>query len=182
MTVLDDKRSSEVIDKILLAFGYKEPRHTDEVPKVQVLSWMKDPSLQVQGALYSAIVHKECADRITPLLSFDDYYEFAIPYLERCIRENPDNEWCASRYLAGHALAVWINDLWNKEDSSAILADIKTRLATLYAEGDVDVRDGIVNGVLEHLFEHKPIANYFRDWENDPILGRAYRDASAWSR
>ena len=62
------------------------------------------------------------------------------------------------------------------------LDEIKSRLARLYKSGDIDVRECIVNGILEHLFERNDVAAYFIDWKADSELGQAYDDALLWSR
>jgi hypothetical protein len=173
----------ETIGAIRSAFGGDDPAMGPAVSKENVLGWMRSPDIEVRGALYSKITNAACAKRIEPPLQSEDYFCFVVPYLEQCIEQNPDGEWAESRYLAGHALAAWIKDFWNdKEVPRAKLAEIKRRLGDLYRRGDEDVRDGVLNGVLEHLFESRPLANYFREWEGDPVLGRAYSDALLWTK
>lgn len=141
------------------------------------------PDLEVRGALYSKIANAECAKHVDPPLQFDDYFHFVVPYLEQCIEQNPDGEWAESRYLAGHALVAWVIDFWNnKEVPREKLADVKRRLGDLYRRGDEGVRDGVLNGVLEHLFENRQLADYFKDWKTDPVLGRPYSDALLWAK
>lgn len=45
---------------------------------------------------------------------------------------------------------------------------------------DPDLRTCLVNATLEHLFEDRDIAKYFKDWKNDPILAQAYADGMLW--
>lgn len=178
-----DPQGQETIRAIRSAFGGEDPTAASVVAKAQVLEWMKSEHLEVQGALYSKITNAECAKHIEPPLQFEDYYDFVVPYLAQCIEQNPQGEWADSRYLAGHQLVAWIVDFWNdKAVSRNNLADIKRRLAELYLRGDEGVRDGVINGVLEHLFEHRQIATYFKDWENDPILNSAYSAALIWTK
>lgn len=152
------------------------------IARTEVLEWMSAPDLEVRGALYSKITNAECAKHIDPALQFDDYFGFVIPYLEQCIEQNPDGEWADSRYLAGHQLVAWINKFWtDKSVPRSKLAEIRRRLADLYRRGDAGVRDGVINGVLEHLFEHRQLAAFFEEWERDPILSKAYKDAKLWS-
>lgn len=172
-----NESSVKLIAEIRAGFG-RDGSAAREVPKPAVLKWMRCPDLNARGALYSLITDGACARLVTPPLEFDDYYPFVVEYLEECIEQNPDGEWVDSRYIAGHQLVSWIVDFWkNPAVPRAKLAEIKSRLAELYKRGDADVRDGVVNGVLEHLFETRELAKYFKDWEPDPILGRAYRDA-----
>jgi hypothetical protein len=172
----------QAIDAIRSAFGGGDPTNARTVVKTEVLEWMKSPSLEVRGALYSKLANAEAAKHVEPPLEFDDYYDFVVPYLEQCIEQNPDGEWADSRYLAGHQLVAWTVKFWNDEKvPRKKLAEIKRRLADLYKRGDEDVRDAVVNGVLEHLFETRQLATCFNDWKSDPVLGVAYSAARAWS-
>jgi len=144
---------------------------------------MLSTDLEVRGALYSMITDSERARRIKPALQFEDYYAFVLDYLEQCIEQGPEGEWVDSRYLAGHQLVAWIVDFWNNKEVPRLrLAEIKHRLAELYKRGDEDVRDAVLNGVLEHLFENRELASYFKDWERDPALARVYDDALLWRK
>jgi hypothetical protein len=179
----DDLSTQETIDAIRSAFGRGDPSAAQEIPKSRVLEWMRSPDLEVRGALYSMVTDPERASHIAPALQFDDYYSFVLDYLEQCIETNPEGEWVDSRYLAGHQLVAWIIDFWNnKAVPRARVTEVKDRVAAVYKRGDADVRDAVVNGVLEHLFEHKQWVNYFRDWEQDPVLASAYRDGMVWTK
>jgi hypothetical protein len=170
------------IKAICTAFGGDHSTKASIVAKAQVLEWMSSPHLEVRGALYSKIATAGGVKCVEPALDFEDFYGFVIPYLEQCIEQNPDGEWVDSRYLAGHQLVAWIVDFWNKETvPRKRLTDIKNRLADLYKRGDEGVRDAVVNAVLEHLFEQRQIATYFKDWKNDPVLAEAYGAARSWS-
>jgi len=175
--------AQEIIAQIRSAFSGGNSGQTREIPKSRVLEWMRCPDMEVRGALYSMISNSERAGYVNPILEFDDYYGFVLDYLEQCIEQNPDGEWADSRYLAGHQLVAWIVDFWNnKAVPRAKLAEIKRRLGDLYRRGDEGVRDGVLNGVLEHLFENRQLANYFKDWESDPGLARVYSDALLWTK
>lgn len=127
------------------------------------------------------ITDKERSQHIKPSLETRDCYDFIVTYLEECIVKDPDTEWTDSRYLAGHALVAWINSFWNDQTfPRQRLTEIKERLAALYKNGDDHVRDGVLNGVLEHLFERPSLAKFFKDWKDDPILSKAYSDAMLW--
>jgi hypothetical protein len=175
--------AQETIAAIRSAFSGSDSGKASEIAKSRVLEWMRSPDLEVRGALYSMISNSERASHVKPALEFDDYYGFVLDYLEQCIEHNPDGEWADSRYLAGHQLVAWIVDFWNnKSVPRTRLAEIKRRLGDLYRRGDEDVRDGVLNGVLEHLFENRQLANYFKDWESDPVLARVYSDALLWTK
>lgn len=173
--------TKETIDAIRSAFAGGDRASAREVPRSRVREWMRSPDLEVRGALYSMISNSERASYVKPALEFDDFYCFVLDYLEQCIEQDPDGEWADSRYLAGHQLVAWTMDFWNnKAVPREKLAEIKRRLGDLYCRGDEGVRDGVLNGVLEHLFENRQLANYFKEWASDPVLGGAYSDAQLW--
>ena len=58
---------------------------------------------------------------------------------------------------------------------------MKRWLGDPYLEGDEDLRIAIVNATLEHLFERRAIAKYFRDWKQHPVLSVAYAQGMLWS-
>jgi hypothetical protein len=174
--------SMQLIAEIVAAFGGENPDRAKDIPRSKVLEWMRSPDIQVRGALYSMVSEAGRASHIKPSLQFEDYYGFVLDYLEQCIEENRDEDWVDSRYLAGHELVAWIVDFWkNPSIPRERHAEIKRRLAALYQRGDDGVRDGVINGVLEHLFENRGIAKYYQSWENDPVLAKAYKDALLWS-
>lgn len=171
----------DAIKAIEAAFDVHD-RDRIDVPKSQVLEWMLYSDLEVQGALYSMIADTNRAKYIAPRLDTDDYFRFVLPYLEECVLKDPTGAWVDSRYVAGRQLVAWIIHFWNdKRFSRERLVEIKSRLADMYERGADDVRNGVVNGVLEHLFENRELRVYFEDWKDHPILGAAYKRALAWS-
>ena len=179
----DNFSEDTIIEAICNAFGSDDSPATEDIPKQQVLEWMHSSSLKVRGCVYAMIVEEERAKHIKPALQFEDYYEFVVPYLEQCIERDPDTEWTESRYLAGHALVVWIVNFWESEAvPREKLAEIKSRLAALYRRGDESVRTAVVNAILEHLFENRSLAEYFGEWKADPVLASAYNDALLWTQ
>jgi hypothetical protein len=151
------------------------------VSKAQVLALMAASDLETRGALYGVITDQSHYSRIEPALVFHDYYRFVISYLEQCIIEDPQGECADSRYLAGHDLSGWIVRMFHDpEVPRAVLTEVKSRLAQLYKAGDDGVRDGLLNGTLEHAFEDDAVADFFRDWKSDPALDRVYEQALDW--
>jgi hypothetical protein len=118
--------------------------------------------------------------RIEPPLELDDYIKFMKHYQERCLREDPDGEWSASRYSAGNDLVNIFASLWR--DSSVPrteLEDLRDWLGRLY---ESDIRTCIVQATLEHLFEQEEIRNFFSSWREDKVLAVAHEEASEWYR
>jgi DNA-binding transcriptional MerR regulator len=67
-----------------------------------------------------------------------------------------------------------------KKCREAFLLDLKKWLAKLYTAADEGLRLCIVHATLEHLFERKDIRKYFSDWQQDPVLAPAYKEACLW--
>jgi hypothetical protein len=176
-----DPTPQDMINAIGAAFGKGGSTKVTDVPKMQVLAWMEFPDLEVRAALYSIIADADLVKHVKPALELDDCFDFVISYLEQCMVEDPKSEWADSRYGAGRQLVSWIIHFWeSKEIPREKLVEIKGRLAALYTEGDEDMRDTLVNAVLEHLFEKQELVAFFEDWKNDPNLAKAYGDALAW--
>jgi hypothetical protein len=115
--------------------------------------------------------------RIETLLELDDYIKFMKHYQERCLREDPDGEWSASRYSAGNNLVNIFASLWR--DSSVPrpeLEDLRDWLGRLYEQGDSDIRTCIVQATLEQ----EEIRNFFSSWREDKVLAVAHEEASEW--
>lgn len=143
---------------------------------------MRSNDIEALGALYTYLTHADYAYRVQPPLSFSEYREFALQYLERCFREDPRGDWSHTRYAAAWDLASWFGRLWEaREKNKKELAEIKEWLARTYKGVDEVVKRCIVDGTLEHLFEDRKIAKYFSDWQQDPSLAIAYREAMDWS-
>jgi hypothetical protein len=173
---------SAALREITSAFGLGGvPRDRDQVEKAQVVAWMSARDIEALGAICTVIMKKQYAERIVPPLTLGEYQGFLMRYFERCFRENPDGEWTSSRYEAGWQLVSWFVGLW--KDSSVprkTFVGMKRWLANMYETGDADLRRCIVDATLEHLFEKRDIARFFADWEKDPVLAQAYREALLW--
>jgi len=165
------------ITKILEQFDKSGP-----VPRRIVEEWMQAEDIEVLGAVFAFITEKRCFDRITPPLSLHSCLSFVMKFCGRCIIEDPKGEWSCTRYLAGAELVNWLVYVWsNKNVPTHELHRVKEWLANLYKAGDKDVKICIVQSILEHLFEHEEIREFFRDWLSDPQLRPAYDEAREWS-
>ena len=148
----------------------------------QVLDWMKSKDIKVLGALY--VLTDEAWHRIKPELGMEATCEFILEYYKRCIIENPDSgDVLLNRYEAGWSFASWFKHLWSKKpETDKILQKAKNILGELFIEGKQEIRECIVNAVLEHVFEHKEIPSFFEDWRNKPPLDDAYNMALEWGK
>ena len=178
-----------MLDEILEAIGPEAlgpgglaAGRTDPVAREDVRRWAISDDMETLGALVSLLDSPEFRTRVQPPLSFDEHQALFLRYTERCFLENSAGDWADSRYSAGWALVGWFIALWRKEAvPRKKLLEIKRMLARLYKSGNSEVRVCIVNATLEHLFEDRGVAKYFKDWKEDPVLAQAYADAMLWS-
>ena len=147
----------------------------------QVLRWSASEDIDTLGALSSLLFHPDESRRITPNLTLEDYLQIELPYLERCLKEDPQGEWADSRWQAGGLLANWIKDIWRDERFRPFVDSIRDWLAQLYkSTDDLDLRTCLVQATLEHVFEIPGIAERFETWREDPALRSAYDEAKLW--
>jgi hypothetical protein len=149
------------------------------IERQRVLEWMRTDDIDCMGAIYSLIT--DHFDRIQPAMQFNQYHPFVLAYFQRCLLEDPQNEWVETRYGAGHHIIGWF--VWSWRDPtqrSSTVPELKGWLRTLYLAGDSEIRTCIVQATLEHLFENRGVAEYFSDWKENPVLSTAYREAMEW--
>jgi hypothetical protein len=172
---------SHELQEILNQLGVNSTPPEDPIPRRDIERWMGSEDLEALGALMVILTKKKHYLRITPPLGLDDYFPFLLHYFERCLRENVDGEWMDSSYTAAWSLVNWFRGFWDDpEVPRKRLREMKDWLARLYREGDERLRNCLVTGTLEHLFEDKAIARFFDDWRKDPVLTVAYREAMEW--
>lgn len=154
---------------------------TDVIPGDELREWMKSNDLEVLGFLNSLIHNHRF--RIEPPIDLADYIAFVKHYYGRCLRVNPDGEWCKGRYPAGWDIVKIFCSLWDeKEQPTKVIAGLKKWLAEIYRKGDSDVRLCLETATLEHLFERKAIRKFFSDWKKDAVLLQAYENAMLWAK
>ena len=164
-------------DAIVLLLGSDQP-----ISQTQVVAWMRSEDLRVLGALY--VLTDKAWDRIQPPLDKDATCAFILRYYMRCIQEGPSSEeFVLSRYEAAHAMARWIKHLWGKRpETDTDLQQVTTTLKQAYLQGNDAVKGGLVNGVLEHVFEERDLVELFQDWKQDGRLRCAYDAALEWGK
>jgi hypothetical protein len=160
--------------------------HLDEQPervlgRDQVLQWAATDDLEALGALSAILFEPRYAKRIEPSLTLPEYMAIELPYLARCLKEDPPGPWSESRWSAGGLLAGWIKDVWADERFRPAVDEFQEWLASIYKSSpDADLRPCLVQATLEHLFEIEEIADRFSAWRDDPVLMQAYEDAKLW--
>ena len=154
----------------------------ETIPKQQVNKWIESKNIEVLGATVELIMDSKYYTRIIPELTFEDYYPFIFDYYVKCMQNDYEGEWCHSRYLAAYELKSFIESLWDdkqiaKETRSKIRKDIKSKLSDLCSKADFKLKDVLINGLLEHLFDIKSIKSYFNNWQKHDILNIYYECA-----
>jgi hypothetical protein len=169
---------TETRDAVLDTIGRIAAGSDETIDRSHLQEWMRADDLVVLGGVYYMLFDGRFHRRIVPALTLDDYLDFTLPYYARCLREDPDLPYASSRYTAGWDLASWFTKLWRDPAVPRdALRRIKSWLAETYLSVGDDVREAIVTATLEHIFEEKGVRRFFRDWESDPLLSRAYADA-----
>lgn len=164
------------IKDILNYVNYK-----NKIPLNKIEKWMASEDIEVQGAAYR--IFDQLQHLIETMPEMKDIIHFYISFFRRCIIENPEGEYSENRWTATYSLVRFYKAL--KKDVAVpknFLAEIRLMLSEVYKGGDEAVRQAIVDGSLEHLFEDSEILNDFKDWKNDNILKLAFEKALKFSK
>lgn len=175
-------KGTDQLSEIVSSFGTSDHPNTAPIEREKVRKWIKEAKeIEVQGALCSYLLGRDYTSRIVPPLEFSDFHPFVSSYFLRCISENPQGQWADTRYGAGMALANWFKAL-NGDPSvpRRALSDIKQSIQDLWDRADKAVRDGILNGAVEHIFEDDGARQLFDDWRQHPKYADLYKAACEW--
>jgi hypothetical protein len=152
----------------------------ERIAEVDLRRWMQASDLETQGAVVALLDEHQHLLAGPP--SLNETVDFYLGYFRRCIEEDPAGEFAASRYVAAHALVNWYRKM--RDDPQVppeVLVRARRMLREAYEAGDSAVRECIVNGALEHLFEEEAVREEFAEWKRQPQLREAYERALEWS-
>jgi len=166
---------NEIVRELKMLTGQRTP-----IPNSQVQLWMKSEDVDTLGAAYVFLSKAEHVNRVIPPLAFDPVFDFMLRYYEFCVRTDPQSKWANSAYSAGHELVGWFVKMWDEGRDKKYFEKIKSRLAKLYIAGSPELKKCIEHGIVEHLFERKPIRKFFSDWKENPQLQPAYEEGMLW--
>ena len=163
--------------------SYLEKGKTDSsaIPKSEVMRWIASNDPEVIGAAYVLLVDTAFVDRIVPVPSFDEIFEFFLRYYEFCLTSDPQGEWVDDRFTAGCDFVRIFVSYWDERLDERYFVAMKSLLRRLYLEGSPDLRQTILQAIVEHLFEKEPIHRFFADWRDDPQLRQAFTEGSEWA-
>jgi hypothetical protein len=158
----------------------REIEHELTVPvtiaRETILAWSAARDIERLGALCRLIQAPNVA--VEPPLSFAEYAGIVLPYLRRCIDEDPRGEWAESRASAATTFRHWFAWLWrHRARWQSELLRLKAWLHETVAAADEATRACLVAIVLEPLLDDPAIARYFADWRAMPATARACADA-----
>jgi len=158
----------------------RPPKGAPSISRCTVRRWMRRARGEARGAVYGLLTNADVYARVTPPLSFDEAFDWLLSYYAWCLRTDPDGEWSGSRFDASSDMVVWFVGMWDDGQDGRYFMRIKELLATLYLTGSPRLKQVLVQGCLEHLFEREEIRAFFQSWKDDLQLAPAYEQAFLW--
>ncbi len=145
----------------------------------KIRDWLNSGKIETLAVIYSFYDEKEISKKTIPPWTFIDHYNLIVGYFSLCFEKDHEDDYCMhSRYSAGTEIIGWFVDFWDdKRVPRKYLKAMKNWLATLYKQGDKELKECLITATLEYLFEDKEIFEYFSDWKGDLELNEAYRRA-----
>jgi len=176
---MDAKQTLAEINRVL--------KSGNSIPMARLDEWLASDDLEVLGACHEILTER--FDRLDAKaktrygVPSENVCSRMLLFFRRCLRENRPGEFALNRYQAGRCVYNWFLVLSAIEPvPRETLDEIKNMQAELYKSGDAELRNCIVTSCLEHLFESRRIAEYFADWQDDPVLATAFKEALEWGR
>lgn len=120
--------------------------------------------------------------RIQPELTKEEPCYFMLKYLIDCMREDhEDSEFIHSGFEAADEFARWLKHLGRKNlEAEDIIIAAARELTATYRAGDEKLKERIVTGALEHIFEARNLRCFFAEWQSSPDLKVAYARCIEW--
>jgi hypothetical protein len=163
------------------AHEIEEKIMTGEIVNPQEMEvWLNSGSLNTLGAAIALI--EDANNLLIESPKMDTKINLYLDYFRRCILENPSTPYTENRYIAAHSLSNFYRAL--RADSKvprSYLEDFRNMIKHLYLTGSHEVRNALLTGTLEHLFEDHGIRKEFSDWKNVDALKSVYLKALEWS-
>ncbi|WP_281184531.1 hypothetical protein [Trichlorobacter lovleyi] len=153
---------------------------TDEIiPRDLILSWMQEKDLEIRGAVYT--LTSKAWYRIQPELTKEEQCYFMLHYLLDCIREdNQEPEWSHTGFDAAYEFERWLKHLGKNPEAEDIIVAAARELTATYRAGGEKLKERIVTGALEHVFEARSLRRFFAEWRAAPDLKDAYDRCVEW--
>lgn len=152
----------------------------EPIARDDVRRWIDGGDLLTWSIVYT--LTGKAWSRIQPEIPLEEQLDFMRRYLLRCIDENPTpGEYLHGGYEAAWELAACMKH-WRSLGGRAATAvrGIAVELEKMYRRAEPAVKNRILCGVLEHLFEDPALRPYFASWDRTDELRDAYRLAMEW--
>jgi hypothetical protein len=137
---------------------------TDSLPKVRLDWWLRSNDPDVLGAVYFAAAHHWA--RIEPRTTRIEFGRLVGRVLAVALRAKGRTHFSMDKYRAARTFMGWMLECFqDRKDDPEAERSLKWAvafLAALYRKGSAKDRRCVVDGVLEHLFESKGMAEYFK--------------------
>jgi len=175
MTASDVVYIVEVLDAL---------QDSEPIPRDRVMEWMKSENSDVIGAAIFLCSQEPAL--IEPNLTGADVKVMVFRTFEVAIRGRGEEttRFSLSCFDAARQLVDWARERLEAsvydESARPQLSEMAKFLEEKYRAGAPEVRECIVTGALEHLFEVLDLRGLFTDWETDTALSDAYAAARAW--
>jgi hypothetical protein len=156
------------IEEIVSRLGLSDEKQVAAPDQRFILDCMQSDDLAIQGAAYQYLDLQRRP--VEPPLPHDVFRDSYLRFLERCLREDPQDGWSLLRYEAAMEFRRWFGRIWlsgNKEEALIL----KAWLSRVFLTGDSAVRDAIRHHVFHRLFpKDKLLRIFFADWDRGPTL------------
>jgi hypothetical protein len=171
----DAQRGIEIVDFI----------HGKEmISKRQFRSWWRSDDPDVLGAAYFAAASHW--SRVEGGVARSEFGSLLSCVFESALKGRGATRFSLSNYQAARTFMGWMMECYKDRqadvEAERCLKWAARTLATLYKRGTRDARRCIVDGALEHMFEHEGVVPYFKAWKSDRVLAKGYREAMEWAR
>lgn len=154
-------------------------RRGAKIPERTFLRCAASSSAELKGvAFYVLFERPELTGERIEMSPDGVNFQFCLGFLVDCAVRDTAGAYALSRYDALNCLRVWLERLLCQRsvDREAVKA-MKDALSDVYLQLGAGGRDMVMLTVLEHVFMYPMARDIFADWQEVPVLARAYCEA-----
>lgn len=154
------------------------------IPKETMLAWMRSEDPEALGMISCLIGKRALLYRVKPLLALSDVVSFALPYYQKCILENLEDDldiesFRDSRLSASYGFVALFKHTFDCDETELVVV-LKAWIEDFY-RSEPNLHTILTTFITEHLFEHPGLRAYFTDWATNPFFESEYQMACAWA-
>lgn len=179
-TIDTHKTTDQLIRSILRQMIRSQDGTVVPLPPSLIKLCMASYDIRLLGAMNSVLDMPQNMGRLSPHLDIRSILTFKMHYCERCLTEDPKNEWADSRYTAAWDFASWFLSQYHK--STIVNTDlmlIEQWLKNFFLKSMPQVRICLTRTILAEILRERNIRQLFEDWQKHPDLQRALQSALA---